>query len=209
MLVGADGLHLVTRELIFPAAPSPRYTAQRVWRVLVPRMVEFQGRDKGVWHGSDSRAGMTLVSPTEAYLPLVDNSPDPTVPAREAWVTHLRGQLGSFGGVVTWVRETQLEDLSRLDCRPLHALLLPLPWHRDRVVLAGDAAHATTPHLGSGAAIGMEDAVVLADLIRETDDLEAALGQYGEFRFERLMASTWTVSSKSYRPPRRSARNAR
>jgi len=45
-----------------------------------------------------------------------------------------------------------------INYRPLEAILMPKPWYRGRVVLIGDAAHATTPHLASGAGMAIEDA---------------------------------------------------
>src|SRR5690606_14982500 len=47
--------------------------------------------------------------------------------------------------------------------RPLEALLVEGPWHAGRIVLLGDAVHATTPHLGQGAGMAVEDAIVRAD----------------------------------------------
>ena len=47
----------------------------------------------------------------------------------------------------------------------MNSFLLPPPWHRGRVLVIGDAAHTTTPHLATGAGIAIEDAVVLAELL--------------------------------------------
>ena len=55
----------------------------------------------------------------------------------------------------------QITDSSQVVYRPLEAVFVPAPWYRGRVVLIGDAVHATTPHLGQGAAQAVEDAVVL------------------------------------------------
>jgi 2-polyprenyl-6-methoxyphenol hydroxylase-like FAD-dependent oxidoreductase len=63
--------------------------------------------------------------------------------------------------------------------------LHPRPWHKNKVVLIGDAAHATTPHLASGAGIGVEDALVLAQELERSDDLDAALSSFMDRRFER------------------------
>jgi len=94
-------------------------------------------------------------------------------------------QLEPFGDVIAWVRDTQLNDAARIDCRPLYAILVPLPWHRGRAVLIGDAIHATTPHMASGGAMAIEDAIVLGDLLARESDLESALLRFGEMRFER------------------------
>lgn len=87
--------------------------------------------------------------------------------------------------MIGWGRDTQMDDLSRVDCRPLYAILVPPPRHRGRVLLVGDALHATTPHMASGAAMAMEDAIVLADLLAQERDAAAALERFGEVRFER------------------------
>ena len=185
LLVGADGLRSTVRALAFPGAPEPRHTGQRVWRVRIQRPKQFPGGDHGMWYGPISKAGITPLSASDAYLFLVENSVDSARPPREEWQSRLRHQLAAFEGVIGWVRDTQLGDLSRIDCRPLYAVLVPLPWHRGRVVLAGDALHATTPHMASGAAMAIEDAVVLADLLAGETDVETALEEYGRLRFDR------------------------
>ena len=59
----------------------------------------------------------------------------------------------------------------------------PLPrWSQGRLVLLGDAAHATTPGIGQGAAQAIEDAVVLASELASTGDLGAALASYESIR---------------------------
>jgi naringenin degradation protein FdeE len=185
LLVGADGIHSRVRELAFPEAPRPKHTGQRVWRVLIRRSPEFRGRDHGMWYGPTAKAGITPLTETEAYMFLVENCEDPTRPLREQWPGLVREQLGAFGDVIGWVRDTQLDDVDRIDCRPLFAVLVRLPWHRGRIVLVGDAIHATTPHMASGGAMAIEDAIVLGDLLAQESDLETALRRFGEMRFER------------------------
>jgi 2-polyprenyl-6-methoxyphenol hydroxylase-like FAD-dependent oxidoreductase len=62
---------------------------------------------------------------------------------------------------------------------------MPRPWSKGRIVLIGDAVHATTPHLGAGACIGIEDAIVLAEEIQRQDTLAGALKTFQDRRFER------------------------
>lgn len=62
---------------------------------------------------------------------------------------------------------------------------MPQPWHRGRVVLIGDAVHATTPHLASGACIGIEDAIVLAEELEKAECANAALEAFEARRWER------------------------
>ena len=69
--------------------------------------------------------------------------------------------------------------------RPFDYLLVPAPWHRGRVSIIGDAAHATTPNLASGGSIALEDGVVLAEKQARADDIAAALDAFMERRSAR------------------------
>ena len=76
-------------------------------------------------------------------------------------------------------------DPRKVDYRPMNAFLLPPPWHRGRVLLIGDAAHTTTPHLATGAGIAIEDAVVLAELMAGDLPAPELLDRFMTRRFER------------------------
>jgi len=69
----------------------------------------------------------------------------------------------------------QINQNSKVMYRPSDGLLVPLPWFRQRVVLIGDTVHATTPHLASGACIGIEDAIVLTEELGQHSNIESAL----------------------------------
>ena len=69
--------------------------------------------------------------------------------------------------------------------RPLEVLLHPAPWHSGHVVLIGDAAHATTPHLASGAGMAIEDGIVLTEELQSQPTLEQALQNFMARRFDR------------------------
>ncbi len=58
-------------------------------------------------------------------------------------------------------------------------------WGRGRVVLLGDACHAMTPFMAQGAAMGLEDAAILARSVAANDDWEAAVAQYQRTRIGR------------------------
>ena len=55
-------------------------------------------------------------------------------------------------------------------------------WYAGRVVLIGDAAHASSPLMGQGGCMAMEDAYVLAELLRSAPTIEHALAAYVERR---------------------------
>ena len=182
LVIGADGLHSKVRELVFPDAPQPYYNGQTVWRAMIPRPPDLDD-DMGMYYGPRNKVGCNPVSDTEAYVFLVENAKRIPRPPREQWPEIMRDQLTDFEGVVAWAR-ARMTDPAKIDCRPLQIFLMPRPWHRGRVLLMGDAAHATTPHMAMGAGISIEDALVLAEELA-TDDLGAALERFVERRFER------------------------
>jgi 2-polyprenyl-6-methoxyphenol hydroxylase-like FAD-dependent oxidoreductase len=104
-----------------------------------------------------------------------------------------RERLAEFGGPVAEVRDRYITDSAKVVVRPVESLLVPKPWHRGRVVLVGDAVHATSPHVGQGGAMAIEDAIVLADEVTSGDDLEAALARYAERRYPRCR-EIWEIS---------------
>lgn len=74
----------------------------------------------------------------------------------------LSALIAPFTAPVVQFVKVNLSESSQIVYRPLEARLPPRPWSKGSVVLIGDAMHATTPHLASGACIGIEDAIVLA-----------------------------------------------
>jgi 2-polyprenyl-6-methoxyphenol hydroxylase-like FAD-dependent oxidoreductase len=182
LVVGCDGVHSKVRELVFPDAPEPFFTGQTVWRAVVPRAPGID--DLVMFYGPRLKAGCNPVADDEMYVFVVENTPEVTRPAREEWPEMIRALLAEYEGTVAWARE-RMTDPEKIDRRPLQAILMPSPWHRARVLLIGDAVHATTPHLAMGAGIAIEDAVVLGELLEAHDDLEEALAAFMQRRWER------------------------
>jgi 2-polyprenyl-6-methoxyphenol hydroxylase-like FAD-dependent oxidoreductase len=78
-----------------------------------------------------------------------------------------------------------INESSHVVYRPLEGLLVSQPWFKERVVLIGDTVHATTPHLASGACIGIEDAIVLAEEVSRDAPLTETLQAFQSRRWER------------------------
>jgi 2-polyprenyl-6-methoxyphenol hydroxylase-like FAD-dependent oxidoreductase len=89
---------------------------------------------------------------------------------------------------VALVRDRYITDESEVIYRPFETLLLPSPWYRGRVLLIGDAAHAMTAHVAQGAAMAIEDAIVLAEEVASGDPLPQALDRFMQRRYERCKA---------------------
>jgi 2-polyprenyl-6-methoxyphenol hydroxylase-like FAD-dependent oxidoreductase len=182
LVVGADGIMSRTRQVIFPDAPQPEFTGQGSWRAVVPRRDDI--RHCTFYLGQTTKAGVNPVSPEEMYLGVLQRLDTPRYIAPETWPTELASLLTGFSGIVGEIRDG-LDIHSRIVYRPLHKLLVPPPWHTGRIVLIGDAIHATTPHLASGAGIGVEDAIVLAEELERLPSIGEALEAFTRRRFER------------------------
>ena len=182
LVVGADGLHSKTRGLLFPDAPQSRYCGQAVWRAVLPRMEEVD--TTMMWFGP-VKLGLNPVSASHMYLFVTERRPNNEHVDPATFAAQLRALLAGFSApLLQRVRESIGPD-SQIVFRPLDGLLLPRPWYRGRVVLIGDAVHATTPHLASGACIGIEDALVLAEELGSNEDVPSALQSFQDRRWER------------------------
>lgn len=184
LVVAADGLYSSMRERLFPDAPRPAFSGQGAWRAVVPRPDEVTSTV--VWVGAPAKVGVNPISQAEMYL-FVNEAKDRNDRVADAeLLPRLRKLIEPLTDPVMLGVKASLGEDSLVLYRPMDAVLLPLPWHRGRVVLIGDAAHATTPHLQAGAGIGLEDAIVLAEEFTAAhDSVEAGLTAFEERRFER------------------------
>lgn len=183
LVIGADGLYSKVREAVFPGAPKPRYTGQGVWRAVVPRSAEIVCAT--MWLGQKVKAGVNPVSQDEMYLFVTEDRPTNEHIDPAAWPRILSDLLAPFDVPLLQSIRAQLGPPSRCNYRPLESLLLPQPWFSARVVLVGDAVHATTPHMAAGAGIGLEDAIVLAEELGRGTTVDGALEAFQARRWER------------------------
>lgn len=182
LLVGADGLYSKIRTLVFGEQYAPTYTGQAVWRYNLPRPPEMDCLASQI--GPDSNAGVCPISETMMYLYLTSAEPgNPWMP-EDKLADLLRERLQDYGGFIGKLRE-QIVDSKLVVYRPLETVLVPNPWYRARVVLIGDAAHAATPHLGQGAGMAIEDAVVLAEEVSKEVPIAQSLDRFMQRRWER------------------------
>lgn len=190
LLVGCDGIRSQTRHSIMPETPEPGYTG----------IIDSGGftRNESVpstdglmrmTFGVNGFFGYQKVSTGEIYW--FENHEQSTEPDRAELETIPTGQ---------W-REKLLQ-LHRADHEPITEIiqstdggigrwpvydLPPLPvWHQGVACLIGDAAHATSPHVGQGASLAMEDAMVLAKCLRDIDDISDAFVAFENLRRERV-----------------------
>ncbi len=180
LLIGADGLNSVVRGAVAEAAP--RYAGYTAWRG-VSRVIIEPGRLTESW-GIGERFGLVDIGGGRTYWFATKNAAEgePDEPdGRKAEVTR---RFSSWHAPIAAVADAAPEDaILRNDVYFLEPLRR---WSRGRIVLLGDAAHATTPGVGQGAAQAIEDAVVLADRLAGGRDLTSALREYESARRRRV-----------------------
>jgi 2-polyprenyl-6-methoxyphenol hydroxylase-like FAD-dependent oxidoreductase len=185
LVVGADGIYSQVRAHIFGAQYRPRFSGQGTWRYNVARPKDvnysFMCMGEGLPLG---KCGFIPLTQQSGYVWLVQSEPGNPRHPPDRLAEIFRERLKACTGIMAQMRE-QIRDASLVVYRPLEALLLPPPWYRGRVLLIGDAAHATTPHLGQGSAQAVEDAVVLGELLARSAPVAALLEEFMQRRYER------------------------
>lgn len=181
LVIGADGVHSQTRTMLFPAGEKPQFTGQAVWRYNLPRPADLDALH--VYNGPIG-AGLVPISETLMYIYLTTPEPDNPWYDQDGLAQTMREKMAGLAPALQDLSH-HITDDAGVVYRPLEGMMLRGDWHKGRVVLLGDAVHATTPHLGQGAGLAIEDAIVLADELAQAASPEAAFAAYRNRRFER------------------------
>lgn len=182
LVIGADGLYSQTRSMIFPEAPKPEFTGQSVWRYnfkRTPDVVALQAYE--------GRIGVGLVPLSDDLMYMYVTTPEPDNPryAANNLAANMRRKISEIPSPAIAALVDQITEDDEVVYKPLEWVLVEGPWHKGRVALLGDAVHATTPHLGQGAGMAIEDALVLADELAAANAVNDAFEAYRNRRFER------------------------
>jgi FAD-dependent urate hydroxylase len=189
LVIGADGIHSTVRRLAFGSDATALPVGQVGWRFITACPAEIT-----TW--------TVMLGNRTAFL---------TIPVGS-------GRAYCYCDVVSSSGEDPEEDLGRLFsgfAEPVPSLIDSVSdrarvhrstieevaldsWTRGRVVLVGDAAHATSPNMAEGAAMALEDALVLAECLRDLETIPAALSA---FEARRRPRTDW-VRSQTHRRDR-------
>jgi FAD-dependent urate hydroxylase len=216
VLIGADGIHSRVRRLIDPAAVAERYVPVLNLGGYAPaQQTDAEPGQYEMVFGRRAFFGYAVAPDGGVWW--FANPPRRDEPAR-----------GELAAVTTAQWRAQLLELFAPDHTPACAIISSTPgelqgwatydmppvrhWHRDRMVIIGDAAHATSPASGQGASMAIEDAVELARCLRDLPDPGAAFATYEGLRRERVervvAQGARTSNSKAAGPVGRMIRDA-
>lgn len=183
LLIAADGINSVIRQKLLPDS-KPRYAGYTCWRAVIenPGLPINKMVSAETW-APQGRIGMAPLPGNLVYWYVCLNAPerDPRMqqmmPAQLA--AHFSGAHEPVQAILAATKPEQLIWGDIADLAPLKQFVY------GRVVLLGDAAHATTPNLGQGACQAIEDAVVLGQCLQNHKDLKTALRKYEKRRIAR------------------------
>jgi 2-polyprenyl-6-methoxyphenol hydroxylase-like FAD-dependent oxidoreductase len=186
LVVGADGIRSTVRRAIGVEA-EPRSTGMGIWRVFTGRPASVTRTDL-VYGGPCYIAGYCPTGEDSIYAYLVEDAQDRSDLSPEEALEVVRGLAAAYHGPWDDVREL-ITDPSRINYTWFETHLVEGDWHRGRVVLVGDAAHACPPTLAQGGAQALEDAAVLSELLLAHDALDDDLWkQFTDRRLDRARA---------------------
>jgi 2-polyprenyl-6-methoxyphenol hydroxylase-like FAD-dependent oxidoreductase len=184
LVIGADGLNSATRAAI-GIAERPEPTGMAIWRIAAPRPEGVERTDLA-YGGPAHIAGYTPTSENTIYAFAVEPCRDRASIDPATYADEMARLAQAYGGV--WPEITKhITDPTKVNYTWINRLLVEGSWHRGRVVLIGDAAHCCPPTMAQGAAMSLEDALVLAELLTGGRDWDGELLQsYYERRIPRV-----------------------
>lgn len=180
VVIGADGIHSYVRHALFPDA-SPLYTGNVCWRFITKYSVAVDG-----WTVMLGNRMSLLAMPIDddrlyVYADMAVNEADAQQRAARFPLSELKDQFAAplFPLVAHAPAQAQLH-VGHIE------QVVMTDWVQGNVVLIGDAAHASSPSMAQGAAMAMEDALVLAETLTAIPNIDDALAAYTHRRKPRV-----------------------
>ncbi len=184
IVIAADGVNSKVRKLVFGEFKSS-YVGLSVWRYAFPRPANL---DTGyIFFNKKHKIGVIPMTSDLCYIFLNSAEGDnPNIP-EDQLVAKLKSYMSAYPVPLVQDLISQVNDAKLVNYRALETLKMPAPWYKNRVVVLGDAAHTTIPQLGSGAALAIEDAVVLIEELQKEGEAADVFDRYMKRRYDRCM----------------------
>ena len=202
LLIGADGISSRVRNSIF-SKTSKRFSGQTCWRGVSDIRLPEDFLNAGIesW-GKKIRFGFSQITENQVYWFAVMNAPQDGTDNSHTIKAELQNIYRGFHPLVlNIINQTQADKIIRNDIKDLKRLA---KWHEGKVVLIGDAAHATTPNMGQGAGQGIEDAYYLANILAKRNQIEETLDLFESARREKVdyvVNNSWKFGKMAHSGP--------
>lgn len=179
-LIVAEGIHSPIRSQVFPEGKI-RYSGYTCWRGLTDNNLNIKEPSE-TW-GSKGRFGLVPIGNNQIYWFACKNAEKDSVLMKAFTVDDLHENFKDYHFPISEViKNTPVDQLIWNDIIDLK----PIPQYAfGNLVLIGDAAHATTPNMGQGACMAIEDAVILAECLKDKSSVKDAFLDFEKKRIKR------------------------
>lgn len=181
-IIAADGIHSLVRRALLPQS-NIRYAGYTCWRGVINNEHLGLNETSETW-GRAGRFGIVPLANHQLYWFACITAPANYEAYKKYTVSNLQQHFGCFHAGVQQVLTCSVDEPllhgDIIDLQPIYQFAF------DNVVLTGDAAHATTPNMGQGACQAVEDAVVLADEMKNNSNWSVAFKRYELRRIKRV-----------------------
>ena len=182
VVIAADGVNSKIRKLIFGEFKT-KYVGLSVWRYAFKRPADLN--TGYIFFNKKHKLGVIPMTDDLCYIFLNSaEGENPQIP-EDQLVEKLKAYMSAYPIPMVQGLIPQITDAKLVNYRALETLKMPAPWYKNRVVVLGDAAHTTIPQLGSGAALAIEDAVVLIEELQKEGEVSDVFDRYMKRRYER------------------------
>lgn len=182
-LIAADGIHSAIRQMLVPSS-TPRFAGYTCWRAVIANPgIDLNSMVSAETWTRKGRFGMAALPGNRIYWYACVNASENDTKMKQMTpkelALHFAGMHAPIADVLNATKREQLIWNDIADIKPLKKFAF------GRILLLGDAAHATTPNMGQGACQAIEDAVVLSQCLLRGKELKRALQCYEKRRLAR------------------------
>lgn len=186
LLVGADGVFSSVRRDLLGIPLQPRRAPTGSWQATVTNK-DLGIKNPTLWNGDEGRSFMLYPSGLGYCATGLSDDLAERPPTPEAEKARVCERLSAFDvPQARYVQQLVETGEIVMEFRRVHWLLVQPAWFRGRIVLVGDAVHASPPNLGGGASMAVEDAAVLTDALTRNTNIPDALDNYMARRWGRI-----------------------
>lgn len=191
-LIVAEGIHSAIRKKLLPDSKI-RYSGYTCWRGIMDNSGLNIQETSETW-GKNGRFGVTPLAKNQVYWYACINTAEQNSSLKNFTKEDLEKNFRDFHfpipQVLAGTRPDQIIWNDIIDLEPLSNFAF------GNLVLIGDAAHATTPNMGQGACLAIEDAAVLASCLAKNPDPAVAFPEFEKRRLSRtrkIVTDSWRL----------------